>query len=137
MWQLAEDERRLHNQVTMLGRGNAVERIATMLVVLNGRLTKLGIAEAERRQINLRQQDIADYLGLTMVHVNRTLRGLRKQGAILVQSGTITITDPEIVGRYAAPMMDVFERDAPEFAAVSVLTEQLLRNPSHGAPGFR
>lgn len=50
MWQLAEDERRLHNQVAMLGRGNAVERVAAMLVDLNGRLTKLGVAETERRQ---------------------------------------------------------------------------------------
>src|SRR5947209_5676092 len=31
MWQLAEDERRLHNSVTMLGRGTALERISTVL----------------------------------------------------------------------------------------------------------
>jgi hypothetical protein len=49
------------------------------------------------------------------VHVNRTLRTLREQGAIAVQTGRIAITDREAVGRYAAPMLDVFEREAPEF----------------------
>jgi CRP/FNR family transcriptional regulator, anaerobic regulatory protein len=113
MWQLAEDERRLHNQVAMLGRGNAVERISTMLVDINGRLAKLGLADS--MPISIRQQDIADYLGLTIVHVNRTLRTLREQGVIAVQTGRIAITDLEAVGRYAAPMLDVFEREAPEF----------------------
>jgi len=113
MWQLAEDERRLHNQVAMLGRGNAVERISTMLVDITGRFAKLGLGSAV--PVTLRQQDIADYLGLTLVHVNRTLRTLREQGAIAVETGKIAITDREIVGRYAAPMLDVFEREAPEF----------------------
>jgi CRP/FNR family transcriptional regulator, anaerobic regulatory protein len=113
MWQLAEDERRLHNQVAMLGRGNAVERISAMLVDINGRLAKLGLADSA--PIVMRQQDIADYLGLTMIHVNRTLRSLRQQGAITVQTGRIAITDAQTVGRYAAPMLDTFEREAPEF----------------------
>ena len=113
MWQLAEDERRLHNQVAMLGRGSAVERISTMLVDITGRLAKLGLEGSV--PIILRQQDIADYLGLTLVHVNRTLRRLREQGAIVVKTGKIAIADREIVGRYAAPMLDVFERQAPEF----------------------
>jgi CRP-like cAMP-binding protein len=112
MWQLAEDERRLHNHVAALGRGNAVERIATMLVDITGRLST---TDKERHQVRLRQQDIADYLGLTLVHVNRTLRSLREQGAITVAFGGITIANPEIVGRYAAPMLDIFEREAPEF----------------------
>ena len=39
MWQLVEDERRLHNQTAMLGRGNAAERISTMLVDINEKRT--------------------------------------------------------------------------------------------------
>src|SRR3954447_24958470 len=35
MWQLAEEERRLHNIVAMLGRGHAVERISTALLDLH------------------------------------------------------------------------------------------------------
>src|SRR4051812_30274951 len=115
MWQLAEDERRLHKQVVILGRGNAVERISAMLMDLSGRLTKLGFSDAEQRTIAIRQQDIADYIGLTIMHVNRTLRTLRKQGTIATQFGNISVIDPETVGRYAAPMLDIFEREAVEF----------------------
>jgi hypothetical protein len=39
MWQLVEDERRLHNHTEILGRGNAAERISTMLVDINERRT--------------------------------------------------------------------------------------------------
>jgi hypothetical protein len=39
MWQLVEDERRLHNQTAILGRGNAAERISTMLVDINEKRT--------------------------------------------------------------------------------------------------
>jgi CRP/FNR family transcriptional regulator, anaerobic regulatory protein len=44
MWQLVEDERRLHNQTAILGRGNAAERISTMLVDINEKRTT-GMAE--------------------------------------------------------------------------------------------
>ena len=60
MWQLAEDQRRLHNSVTMLGRGTAIERISTALLDLQARLSSLG---GESDPVNLRQQDLADYLG--------------------------------------------------------------------------
>src|SRR3954447_4679624 len=42
MFQLAEDERRLHNWVAALGKGNAEERIATLLLDLRGRLYQAG-----------------------------------------------------------------------------------------------
>ena len=121
MWQLAEDERRLHNNVAALGQGTAIERIATMLIDITGRRMKLasnGAVPAEF--IDLRQQDIADYLGLTLVHVNRTLRLMREEGAIAVETKKITISDREAVMRYAAPMLDVFERETPEFNGRSV-----------------
>lgn len=115
IWQLAEDERRLHNSVTMLGRGDTVERVSAMLIDLTGRLAKLGVTGEARRQVRLRQQDIADYLGITAVHVNRTLRAMRERGLITVASGRITVVDEAGLARQAAPLLDIFEREAPEF----------------------
>lgn len=114
MWQLAEDERRLHNSVTMLGRGSAIERISTALLDLQARLSLSG---DEVTVISLRQQDLADYVGLTLVHVNRTLRCLREQGAIDRENRGIVIRDLAALHRLAAPMLDVFERESPEFGA--------------------
>jgi len=112
VWQLAEDERRLHNNISMLGRGTAIERIATMLVDLAGRQAKVGLPSSE---IRLAQQEIADYVGITVIHVNRTLRTLREEGVISVHMGRIVITNKDALGRHAAPMLDVFEREDPDF----------------------
>ena len=46
IFQLGEDERRLHNWVTAMGRP-AVERIAFMLLELRGRLYRLGLLEGD------------------------------------------------------------------------------------------
>lgn len=114
MWQLAEDERRLHNSVTMLGRGTAIERISTVLLDLQARLVLMG---GDTSPIGIRQQDLADYVGLTLVHVNRTLRCLREQGAVETQNGGIVLRDVEALFRHAAPMLDVFERETTAFGA--------------------
>jgi CRP/FNR family transcriptional regulator len=114
MWQLAEDERRLHNSVTMLGRGTALERISTALLDLQARLVQFG---NEASLIAIRQQDLADYVGLTIIHVNRTLRSLREQGALDTRFGGVVIRDVAVLNRHATPMLDVFERESPEFGA--------------------
>ena len=70
IFQLGEDERRLHNWVIGLGRGNAEERIATMLLDFRGRLHRLGLLNGgDSYRLPMTQQDMGDYLGLTVVHV--------------------------------------------------------------------
>ena len=83
-----------------------------MLVDIAGRRSKLGLPNGE---IHFGQRDIADYVGITPVHVNRTLRTLREEGTISVHSGRIVIRDKAALGRHAAPMLDVFEREDPDF----------------------
>src|SRR3954462_5748427 len=70
MFQLGEDERRLDNWVAALGKGSAEERIATLLLHLRGRLSPAGLANRAALQLPMTQQEIADHLGLTLVHVN-------------------------------------------------------------------
>jgi CRP/FNR family transcriptional regulator, anaerobic regulatory protein len=60
-FQLGEDERRLHNYVIGLGRANAAERLATMLLELHGRLARVGLAENGTYRIPLTQQEIGDF----------------------------------------------------------------------------
>ena len=47
------------------------------------------------------QEDIADATGLTSVHVNRTLRGLREEGTLDYRSGQITMKDRDRIERIA------------------------------------
>jgi len=115
MFQLGEDERRLHNWIAALGKGNAEERIATLLLDLRGRLTQAGLANGERFRMPMTQQEIADHLGLTLVHVNRVLRRLREAGIVTVQQGVVSVGEIERLSRIAAPLQDIYERATPEF----------------------
>src|SRR3954463_16306061 len=93
MFQLGEDERRLHNWVAALGKGSAEERIATLLLDLRGRLSQAGLATGDGFQMPMTQQEIADHLGLTLVHVNRVLRRLREAGIVTVQRGAVMVDE--------------------------------------------
>ena len=120
MFQLAEDERRLHNWVTALGRGHADERIATLLLDLRGRLHQAGMANGGGFQLRMTQQEIADHLGLTLVHVNRVLRRLREAGIVTVQHGVVSVGEVERLSQLAAPLQDIYERETPEFGGQAV-----------------
>src|SRR3954447_3560226 len=115
MFQLAEDERRLHNWVAALGRGHADERIATLLLDLRGRLHQAGMANGGGFQLRMTQQEIADHLGLTLVHVNRVLRRLRESGIVTVQRGVVIVDEMARLSQLAAPLQDIYERATPEF----------------------
>src|SRR3954454_17847063 len=115
MFQLAEDERRLHNWVAALGRGHADERIATLLLDLRGRLHQAGMANGGGFQLRMTQQEIADHLGLTLVHVNRVLRRLRESGIVTVQRGVVIVDEMARLSQLAAPLQDIYERGTPEF----------------------
>src|SRR4051794_14070139 len=115
MFQLAEDERRLHNWISALGKGSAEERIATLLLDLRGRLFQAGLANGDGFPMPLTQQEIGDHLGLTLVHVNRVLRRLREAGIVTVQRGSVTVDKIARLSQIAAPMQDIYQRETPEF----------------------
>lgn len=73
-----------------LGRRTAQQRLAHFLCEMNLRLGGDGSFE-----LPLTQELIADALGLTSVHVNRTMQTLRTQSLIATNSRTVTILDDE------------------------------------------
>ncbi len=91
--QLATDERHLHNWNIRLGRANAEERIAALLLELRNRLLRLGTAVAERYTLPLTQEQIADHVGLTTVHVNRVLRRFRELRMVSIQRGEVVFLE--------------------------------------------
>ena len=108
-WQICEDQRRIHSWVTALGRGNAEERIAAMLLDFRVRLQRAGLA-GESFRLPMTQQQMADYLGLTVVHVNRVLRRLREAGGISVSGRRVVIRNMQAVAQLARAIQDVFDR---------------------------
>lgn len=114
-FQLGEDERRLHNYVIGLGRAKAAERIATMLVEFHGRLVRGGLCANGRYHCPLTQDQIGDFVGLTLVHVNRVLRRLHEERLVTVSKGLVQIHDLPALHKLAQPVLDIFERSRPEF----------------------
>ena len=57
------------------------------------RLTLVGLATEAEFACPLSQFVLADALGLTSIHVNRTLRELRERNLLTLHRGTVTIHD--------------------------------------------
>jgi CRP/FNR family transcriptional regulator len=110
-WQACDDERRLHTWVAALGRGNAEERIAAMLLDFRARLRRAGLA-GESFRLPMTQQQMADYLGVTVVHVNRIIKRFREIGALSTAKGTMVVHDLRGLEQIARPIQDVVDRGA-------------------------
>jgi CRP-like cAMP-binding protein len=81
--------------ITSLGRRDADARIAHLICELQARLEVVGLAREDRFELPLTQSDVADMVGLSLVHVNRTIQDLRGAGLILWQRNLITIKNAE------------------------------------------
>ncbi len=69
----------LRQWLSSLGNRNALERTAHLLCELFVRLRALGLAQGRTCVLPLRQADLADALALSAVHLNRTLREIRRR----------------------------------------------------------
>ncbi|MGE7418277.1 Crp/Fnr family transcriptional regulator [Methylobacterium tarhaniae] len=117
MWQVIEEERRLHNWIVGLGRGSADERLAMLLVDFRGRLIRSGTLppDALAYDLPMTQEQIGDHLGISNVHVNRVLRAFREDGIVTMRGRRVTIGDLDALVRIAGPLLDMAERDRPDF----------------------
>lgn len=85
----------LLSQITRLGRMDAYERLADLLLELRDRAALAGLARGDSFPLPLTQDLIGDTLGLTSVHVNRTLQLMRREGILDLRSGRATLLQPE------------------------------------------
>jgi CRP-like cAMP-binding protein len=90
----------LSKWASCLGRRAAVERVAHLLCELSVRLGEKG-EQVSSFAFPLTQEQVADALGLTSVHVNRMLQALRTTGLIQVCNRYVTIPDLEKLGRFS------------------------------------
>jgi CRP-like cAMP-binding protein len=78
-----------------LGRRSAGEKVAHLLCELMVRLQSVGLSEDNGYALAPRQADLGDALGLSTVHVNRTLQELRAEGLIVSNGRRLSIPDLE------------------------------------------
>lgn len=89
-----EERRRLHH-IVRLGRMTALERLAHLLLELHGRQLIGGQVHAGRFPMPVNQETMADMLGLSAVHVNRSLQELRRRELAHLGSGYAILRDAE------------------------------------------
>ncbi len=110
-WIIAHNAELGRDHLTSVGRRSARERVAHFLLELFYRV-RLRESEAigSTIELPLTQEHIADALGLTAVHVNRMLRGLREDGLIEVERHKLHVVDPDRLADIAGFDDDMFDR---------------------------
>ncbi|MDX7952168.1 Crp/Fnr family transcriptional regulator [Lichenihabitans sp. Uapishka_5] len=95
------DEGTLRAWIVSLGRRNSAERAAHLMLELYARAVRAGVASHDEMELPLSQAVLADALGMTPVHVNRTLQELRRSGAIELRRGVLRIQNPTALTKFA------------------------------------
>jgi CRP-like cAMP-binding protein len=76
-----------------LGQRSAISRMAHLFCELYLRLDIVGQTSGNRYEFPLTQRELSECLGLTVVHVNRTLQALRRKGLVQFEDHHLTILD--------------------------------------------
>lgn len=85
-----------------VGRRSAEERIASLLILLFKRASALQArGSGDGVPFPLTQQHIADGLGLSLVHTNKTLRRLERRGLHRIADGRLYLRDVKAMARIA------------------------------------
>lgn len=85
----------LYDQVVRLGRQSACGRFAHLMLELHERLGRVGLAEEGSFAMSLTQDVLADVLGFSVVHVNRTIQQLRRDRLLDVRHGMVLLLQRE------------------------------------------
>ena len=101
-WLTAHEESMVDDTLLSVGRRSAEERIATLLILLFKRAAALQAdGGAGGVPFPLTQQHVADGLGLSLVHTNKTLRKLERRGLHRIADGRLHLRDVKALARLA------------------------------------
>jgi CRP-like cAMP-binding protein len=100
-WLGARGESHVDENLLSAGRRTAAERIAALIVILYKRADALALVADHTFAFPLTQQHIADALGLSLVHTNKTLARLRRLGMYTQTNGSLTLSNPRVLERVA------------------------------------
>lgn len=97
MWASSHEESLLAERVVSLGRRDALGRLAHVICEIASRLEALERHSGDILTIPLIQEDFADILGLSSIHVTRTFRRLSELGAIEYRSGRLHLKQMDVL----------------------------------------
>jgi CRP/FNR family transcriptional regulator, anaerobic regulatory protein len=105
-WLGAHEESILGEYLTTVGQRRAGERIAFVLLHLYRRAQQLGLARGNAISMPITQEHLADTIGFSLVHTNKTLKQLRKTGAFKWTGTTLEVVDEEKLAAIVGPLVE-------------------------------
>lgn len=108
-WLGSREESLIDDNLTSVGQRSAGERIAALVISLYHRADTLGLVSSGSFAFPLTQQQLADALGLSLVHTSKTWSRLRKAGLFSLSGGRLTLLNP----RLTAHMASIYEQAPP------------------------
>jgi CRP-like cAMP-binding protein len=94
-WLASREERMLDENLLSVGRRSALERAAYLIAFIHQRAAAVGMIGSRRLIIPITQQHVADTLGLSIVHTNKTLRRLAQLDLLRWHDRACEVLDPE------------------------------------------
>jgi CRP-like cAMP-binding protein len=95
-WFMTNLDAAIHREWTLsLGRRTAISRMAHLFCEMLVKLEIVGLAAGNSYAFPMTQIELSEALGLTPVHVNRTLQELRRMGLLETENRRLNILDLE------------------------------------------
>ena len=91
------EEVRMRDHVVRLGRQTAYERVVHLMLEVRSRLQVVGQVVDDGFAIPVTQEVLADALGLSVVHINRTLQQIRRDRLFELRSGKVKLRHVELM----------------------------------------
>jgi CRP-like cAMP-binding protein len=103
-WNTLVEEAIGRQWLVSIGQRTALERVAHLFCEIYVRLQAVGLATPAGCELPVTQSELADTVALSTVHVNRTLKELRRVGLVSMSSKSLVIHD--FAGLRALAMFD-------------------------------
>jgi CRP-like cAMP-binding protein len=110
-WATLVDEAVLREWLVTCGTREAAESIAHLFAELLMRLRAVGRADGASYELPITQEECGDTIGITTVHVNRSLKVLRDEELVTMDRGHVVITDPKRLFAYSGFNPNYLHRD--------------------------
>lgn len=108
-WLASIQEHFLGEALASVGQMNAAQRMCWGVLRFHARCAEVGLADGNTCPLPYTQQDLADALGLSLVHTNKTLQKLRNQQVLAWREGHLRILD-----RDRAEEISMFDQERPK-----------------------
>ena len=100
-WLAAREESILGDYLVSVGQRHAGERVAFILLNLFQRARQAGIVRGNKVSFPFTQEHLADAIGFSLVHTNKSLKRLRRNGCFQWSGTDFQLSDEEVLAELA------------------------------------